>query len=46
MATYFARDTAAGAYGHLVLLGVIAGLLLGALGGWIGTLAARMRRGR
>jgi hypothetical protein len=44
MATYLARDTTAGAFGHLVLLGVIVGLLLGALGGAIGTLAARAAR--
>jgi hypothetical protein len=44
MATYFARDTAAGAFGHLALLGVIAGLLLGAIGGGGGALAARWRR--
>lgn len=31
MASYFARDTMAGAFGHLVLLGIIAGLLLGVL---------------
>jgi hypothetical protein len=44
MATYFARDTMAGALGHLVLLGVMFALLLGALGGGIGALAARVRR--
>lgn len=41
MATYFARDTTAGAFGHLVLLGIIVGLLLGVLGGGIGRLLSR-----
>lgn len=45
MATYVARDTTAGAFGHLVLLGIIAGLLLGVLGGGIGRLLSRRTPG-
>lgn len=39
--TYFARDTMAGAFGHLTLLGIFMGLLLGVIGGGIGRLRAR-----
>jgi len=38
MAAYFAYETAAGAVGHLLVLGVAMGLLLGALGGALGRL--------
>jgi hypothetical protein len=33
MATYFAYDTMAGALGHLLILGLAMGVVLGAVGG-------------
>lgn len=43
MATYFARDTMAGGFGHLVLLGIIMGVLLGFFGGGIGRVILGLR---
>lgn len=41
MATYFAYETMAGAFMHLVILGAIMGVLIGVVGGLIGKLIAR-----
>ena len=43
--TYLAYETLAGALGHLVALGIVAGALLGGLGGLIGRRLWRLRRG-
>lgn len=40
VATYFAYETLAGAFLHLVVLGVIMGTLLGIIGGGLGRVAA------
>lgn len=37
MAAYFAFETFAGAFGHLIVLGIVMGALLGAMGGILGT---------
>lgn len=44
MATYFAYETLAGAFGHLVPLGVIMGALLGLVGGLPGLLLRRLAK--
>lgn len=46
MADYFAFETLAGAYGHLWILGLVMGALIGSLGGLVGSASARTRRGR
>lgn len=45
MASYFALQTFAGGLGHLLVLGLAMGAGLGALGGVIGLVASRRRRG-
>jgi hypothetical protein len=42
--TYLAYETLAGALGHLVALGIVAGALLGGLGGLVGWGSRRVRR--
>jgi len=42
--TYLAYETLAGALGHLVALGIVAGALLGGLGGLVGRGLGRLRR--
>jgi hypothetical protein len=44
MAVYFAWQTFAGAFGHLTVLGIVMGGLLGVLGGGIGKLAYVLKR--
>jgi hypothetical protein len=42
MATYFAYETVIGALGHLIVLGTVMGVLLGAFGGVAGSLMRRL----
>jgi len=44
MATYFAYDTMSGALGHLMVLGLIMGILLGAIGGLVALTPGWVRR--
>ena len=45
MSDYFARETFAGALGHLVVLGVAMGIMLGVIGGLIGYVVKAVNRG-
>ncbi len=44
MAAYFAFETLAGAFGHLIVLGIVMGGLLGAVGGGLGKIIQRTGR--
>jgi hypothetical protein len=44
MDDYFAFETLAGAFGHLWILGLMMGALIGSLGGLVGSASARARR--
>jgi hypothetical protein len=45
MAAYFACETMSGALGHLIILGLVMGVLLGAIGGLFALLLGFVRRG-